>query len=390
MGGHLPQSTDESSGSNAPRRAELNPLLNPLLADNMGRWAEVYFKSPPEKRDEAVLALLHRLEAEKRAQGSSPAKHYEDNTSGYRSEGMLESVRCENCGRDNPVTHRFCGKCGAVLEFRDKLQQHSADERYRDEAPPDRKWDTDRPLPHESATPNTNSLSLFQSIPRENFEEKEEEWEYGPAPRNSYRVYVEAVLAVTLLILGYTAWRSMRASQSGDEPSAAPTVTTENKPQPPTPVAGNSAPATPPDTRKSPEEVAPAKGTEPPGPSEKTQPTTPARANAKPASAPTEDASQATPSTGKGNGSDELSTALHYLYGTGGQGTDKAEAAKWLWKAISKHNGPATLVLADLYLKGDGVSKNCDQARVLLDSAARNGVSGAGERLRNMQAFGCQ
>lgn len=44
------------------RRPELNPLLNPLLADNMGRWAEVYFTAPPERREEAVLELLHELE----------------------------------------------------------------------------------------------------------------------------------------------------------------------------------------------------------------------------------------------------------------------------------------------------------------------------------------
>ena len=74
----------------------------------------------------------------------------------------------------------------------------------------------------------------------------------------------------------------------------------------------------------------------------------------------------------------------------GGQARDTAEAAKWLWKSIAKHNGPATLALADLYLKGDGVPKNCDQARVLLYSAARRGMTGAGERLRNLQAFGCQ
>ena len=30
----------------------------------MGRWAEVYFTSPPEKREEAVLDLLRELEAE--------------------------------------------------------------------------------------------------------------------------------------------------------------------------------------------------------------------------------------------------------------------------------------------------------------------------------------
>ncbi len=82
--------------------------------------------------------------------------------------------------------------------------------------------------------------------------------------------------------------------------------------------------------------------------------------------------------------------AQRYLNGFNGQGRDSAEAAKWLWKSIAKHNSAATVLLADLYLKGEGVSKNCDQARVLLDSAARKGYSPAGERLRNLQAFGCQ
>ncbi|MGA8340362.1 MAG: hypothetical protein WB781_00345, partial [Candidatus Sulfotelmatobacter sp.] len=42
---------------------ELNPLLNPLLAQNMGRWAQVYFTSPPEKREQAVQELVRELEA---------------------------------------------------------------------------------------------------------------------------------------------------------------------------------------------------------------------------------------------------------------------------------------------------------------------------------------
>ena len=88
-----------------------------------------------------------------------------------------------------------------------------------------------------------------------------------------------------------------------------------------------------------------------------------------------------------GNGAAEYATAERYL---NSQPRDSAEAAKWLWKAIGKHNGPAALALADLYLKGDGVSKNCDQARVLLDSAARRDMAGAGDRLRNLRAFGCQ
>jgi TPR repeat protein len=91
-----------------------------------------------------------------------------------------------------------------------------------------------------------------------------------------------------------------------------------------------------------------------------------------------------------GSGAEEFAVAQQYLNGGNGKSRDGAEAAKWLWKAMADHNGPAMVALADLYLKGDGVSKNCDQARVLLDSAALRGVAGAGERLRNLQAFGCQ
>jgi len=62
----------------------------------------------------------------------------------------------------------------------------------------------------------------------------------------------------------------------------------------------------------------------------------------------------------------------------------------WLWKAVAKRNAEATLLLSDIFLRGDGVSKNCDQARVLLDAAASNGNKGAAERLRHLQAFGCE
>jgi TonB family protein len=40
---------------------ELNPLLNPVLEQNMGRWAQVYLTSPPEKRPQAVADLLREL-----------------------------------------------------------------------------------------------------------------------------------------------------------------------------------------------------------------------------------------------------------------------------------------------------------------------------------------
>ena len=82
--------------------------------------------------------------------------------------------------------------------------------------------------------------------------------------------------------------------------------------------------------------------------------------------------------------------AEKYLKGGPGVAPDSGEAVKWLWKAIGKQNLAATMVLSDLFLRGDGVVKNCDQARVLLQSAARKGGTAAAERLRNLQAFGCE
>jgi len=100
-------------------------------------------------------------------------------------------------------------------------------------------------------------------------------------------------------------------------------------------------------------------------------------------------ASSASAAVGQ-SGSEELVLARKYLKGNSGAVGDSQEAAVWLWKAVAKQNLAATMLLSDLYLRGDGVPKSCDQARLLLDAAARKGATGAAERLRNLQAFGCQ
>ena len=90
------------------------------------------------------------------------------------------------------------------------------------------------------------------------------------------------------------------------------------------------------------------------------------------------------------SGSEELATAEKYLNASPGKARDSQQAASWLWKAVAKKNLTATLLLSDLYLQGDGVTKSCDQARLLLDAAARKGGTAAAERLRNLSAFGCR
>jgi len=43
--------------------------------------------------------------------------------------------------------------------------------------------------------------------------------------------------------------------------------------------------------------------------------------------------------------------------------------------------------LADLYLHGDGVARNCDQARVLLSAASRKGNV---EAMHDLNRTGCR
>jgi PilZ domain len=60
-----------------------------------------------------------------------------------------------------------------------------------------------------------------------------------------------------------------------------------------------------------------------------------------------------------------------------------------LWSAVQGGNVQAALTLAALYLRGDGVSVNCDQARVLLLVASKKGNAQAIKELRELDKTGC-
>jgi hypothetical protein len=60
-----------------------------------------------------------------------------------------------------------------------------------------------------------------------------------------------------------------------------------------------------------------------------------------------------------------------------------------LWSAVEGGNVQAALTLAELYLRGDGVPANCDQARVLLLVASKKGSAQAIKELRELDATGC-
>ena len=411
-------STSESSeNSRTLPRAELNPLLNPVLASHMGRWAEVYFTSPPEKREEAVLELLRELESEEPATSSArplesmQATRYVEPTHGNgKSAAPLEPLlaHCQRCGHDNPMTHQFCGMCGSSLQTEavegfstdTPYGQHEGEMEQRESNvpahPPQQSFSesyVDEPRePVGRSRSDPYDLSFLQGL-RER-EINDYEYDEPSAPR--YRYYIGAVLIILLLTLGYMAWRSGQFSQSTHQTSAPP---------PPAPTESTPAVQPSPSATTAPAPLAPAKVAEPAAPPagtktpetakeqkpESVSPTRPlASAQNSPASSSSATSASTEPQSALTSGAEDFAMAQRYLAGNNGQARDPAEAAKWLWKAMGKHNGPATLQLADLYLKGEGVTKNCEQARVLLDSAAIRGMKGAGERLRNLQAFGCQ
>jgi hypothetical protein len=56
---------------------------------------------------------------------------------------------------------------------------------------------------------------------------------------------------------------------------------------------------------------------------------------------------------------------------------------------LASRTGPL-LFFSRTFTFGDGVPQSCDQARLLLDAAARKGTPGATQRLTNLPSLGCQ
>lgn len=409
---------DQSQQPNTVPPAELNPLLNPLLARNMGRWAEVYFTAAPEKREEAVHELLQQLKLEDSgmqdqgsASNSEPASNtLESNLQRERSfrhdlvnrpDRVAPAVvkvpeyleTCRRCGYQSGANQKFCGMCGARLdpESDNSASEHRLREEERlgeqDNPPDDLTTHQVETEPDSSSRGGYWQYSRHESAP--GYAENDHLFEFAESSNSySYRIIIGLALAVLIGTLTYMAWRGGQTASSlsrqAPQPAAAQTPARETKDQ-------NTVSSTPPASNATP----PSTAAPSPGRSAAEEPSE-ARENPKPAPPadkqtraykPRVQTTQSSPV--QSGGAEELSMAQRYLDSSNGR-RKPAEAADWLWKAIAKQNTQATVLLSDLYLHGDGVPKNCDQARILLDAAARKGNKDAGERLRHMQSYGCQ
>ena len=339
------------SRPNAPPQADLNPLTNPALEPYLGRWAKVYFGNPPGKREQAVSQLLEEIRRETAANAAARQTALEDSPA-------ARQIVWPSCQRSNPPGHKFCGSCGAVLDpatvFSHGNSASAPDQASTIRSEDDVSWLRDR------VSRSTSEVS-FRTWPG---------WKY-----------LAGGLAVALAGLAYVQWVPKRITSL---PSSGATASREERIPAAVAPAQNSRTAQAGEVTKRPE------GSEPPG--------TPAvvKGQGRGALPGIESASQkspmpdAFPSRQTGEGGDvDLRLAQRFLRGEMGT-HDSSEAAKLLWKAVRKQNTTAAVLLSDLYVRGDGVPRSCDQARLLLLAAAKRGAPQATQQLQNLPAHGCR
>ena len=69
---------------------------------------------------------------------------------------------------------------------------------------------------------------------------------------------------------------------------------------------------------------------------------------------------------------------------------ERSVDASRLWAAVGAGSSAAEVALAQLYLKGEGVPRNCEQARILLKAAAKSGSREARQQLQKLSTYGCR
>jgi hypothetical protein len=389
-----PQEKSSDPISDLPN-PELNPMVNPTLGRNLGRWAQVYFTTPPEKREQAVVELLRELEAENGPLPPPPAS-----ASIYelpKRPAAREPGACGECGHPGTPGQRFCGMCGSPLLSE---QQNG---RARVEILPLAATADAGPAKNVPQHPFP-TLSLFAEVLEEPasgpcngngtseiqwLRDKDLPLGFASSSRRSLSKYGFALVGIALLGLFYYYYYANsgrpNASQAASRTVPAAIVTGEAPAPAPAPTATQPTPS-----------LAIVLATDPPisnaAAVTASRPATPASrtggvaAQEVPGKAGTAPHEPGTPAID--NGSLELATAQSYLTGKS-RPRDSAAAATFLWAAVRKENTTAVLLLSELYLAGDGVPKNCDQARILLMAAARKQVPEAVTKLRDLQTSGC-
>jgi hypothetical protein len=376
----------------APFPSELNPLTNPVLEQNLGRWAKVYFNNPPAKREQAVNNLLEEIKRESGA--NAPAAARPDRPY-FATDPRFQRAACSACQHQNPPGHKFCSRCGQALSAaRPRSTENLGAPRLTEAFPSgsdnDLEWLSDEAFsglgdPVAPRKRGWKYLAGAALIVVAGFAYVQ--WVPGPltrvaAPANARRVTAAAT--------SFPPETSLPAESEGP----ARTITPESA------VPESVAPESVAPASVAPASVAPKSITSESKEHEAQNRPATAEARRRTVVPPgTQQAAQKSPlldaTTSHQTVADlessapDLRLAQRYLGGTMGV-RDPSEAAKLLWKAVSKQNTAAAVLLSNLYLRGDGVPRSCDQARLLLVAAAKRGSPLAAQQLRNLESQGCR
>jgi hypothetical protein len=255
----------------------------------------------------------------------------EDDEPGF---ARVSTMKCPLCSQPNPENHKYCGFCGVPLHA-PLLSPEPA-------------------KPSDFSPPSLDELQFLRN--------RDGEESGGPRDR---RGWLYLVIGIAVLLAGFAAFERYYEPDSEPRAAAFPAGPVS---QPPVETT------TPPQNQPAPESQA-AQPAEPKPAAEPTaipaQKVIPA-SRITPAASPVEDGSQ------------ELTAAQHNLSPTN-PARNPAMAASLLWKSVGKGNVEAEVTLADLYLRGEGVSRSCEQARLLLRTAAGKGSPDALTKLRTLQ-----
>jgi hypothetical protein len=404
---------------------ELNPLTNPVLERNLGRWAQAYFSNPPGQRELAISRLLEEIKSEtseiltaERARREFSARSSEPRSPDARSSESRPSrveppdartgevkhfeertVTCSICQQQNAERERFCGQCGAALnsvqpdtedrsrnriENRNRTSQLSEAPQVRAEIPP--------------AQPDTEVPDSEVQWLRERAFSSAYEYE---APASHGWKYALGLVVIAAAGFAYLHWGPNLPNQNKSAPQAQGNparVTAPTLPRPAEEQPSQAIPSAPKDSAPGPPAVtaSTSNGSEGP-PSLATVAPQPGHdrimpSEVQPAAAKSSAlgaTSMAHPIESLDGGVADLRLAQRYL-GGGLGARDSSEAAKLLWKSVRQQNATAAILLSELYARGDGVSRNCDQARLLLVAAAKRGSPQAADQLRTLELRGCR
>jgi hypothetical protein len=346
----------------APSSSDLNPLTNPVLERNLGRWAKVYFGNPPEKREQAVSNLLEQI---KRESGSGtaaqPARPY------FATDTRFQRAACSVCQHQNPPGHKFCSRCGQALSTAPTGAMDHLGTLRISEAPP---------------ANSTNDMEWLRNPGLSSLDDSD--------AQNRGWKYLVGIVVIVLAGFAYMNWapelQTLVSPRTATAPQVSDTGAALPRENPSPAVAKSSAQATAP----VPPESSASEGQPPSAPAEARGRTIAPSGN-QPAVQQSPllatATSRQTVVDPESNASD-LRLAQRYLGGSMGV-RDSSEAAKLLWKAVRRQNATAAVLLSDLYLRGDGVPRSCDQARLLLVAAAKRGSPLAAQQLRNLESQGC-